>query len=174
MEDDPVRMELEKAIEKKIPVVTVLLDGVKQPGKADLPPSLSQLATTHPFELTTEFEAFREGISKLAKFLQKFPNRRPNESLQKAELCIKNGAPDWFQDTSTINVFANNKKIGEILANKATYRFPLEQGTYEVQFRRGLLYRSNKVTVNLRPGTSATISYTWKTIGGIKLETIEG
>lgn len=169
-QDDPVRLELEKAIEKKIPLVAVLLDDAKQPGEMDLPSSLANLATAPPFKLNTEFDEFQKGIRELATFLQKYSSRRPNESLQKAQLCFFNSAPGWLQDTSAINVIINDKKIGEILVNKSTYKFSLEQGTYNVQLRRGLIYRSNKLTVNLRPGSSTTISYVWNTFGGIEIE----
>jgi hypothetical protein len=170
MQDDPVRLELEKAIEKKIPLIAVLLDDVKQPAKNELPLSLASLATVPYFELNTDFDGFEKNVRELAKFLQKFPSRRPNESLQKAQLCFLNSAPGWLQNDSTINVMANDKKIGEVLANKSSYRFSLDQGTYNIQLRRGLIYRSNKLTVNLRPGSFTTISYVWNTFGKIEIK----
>jgi hypothetical protein len=169
-QDDPVRLELEKAIERKIPLVAVLLDDAKQPSSMDLPLSLAKLSTAPRFKLNTDFDEFQRGIGELAKFLQKLSSRRPNESLQRAQLCFFNSAPSWIQDTSDIKVIVNDKKIGEILANKSTYKFSLDQGTYNVQLRRGLIYRSNKLTVNLHPGSSTTISYEWNIFGRIEIK----
>ncbi|MBX7109009.1 MAG: TIR domain-containing protein [Chitinophagales bacterium] len=167
--DDPVRMELEKALEKKIPLVVVLLDKAQKPHKMDLPSSLVSLVNAEQFKLDTDFDAFKNGVHGLTKYLQKFPSRRPNESLQKAQLCFFNKAPGFLQSESNINVLVNGKKIGEILVNKLTYKFSLEQGKYEVQLRRGLIYSSNKLMLNLLPGSTATISYVWNSFGGIEI-----
>jgi TRAP-type transport system periplasmic protein len=41
---DPVRVELEGAIERKIPVIPVLIDGGRMPGEAELPDSLKEFS----------------------------------------------------------------------------------------------------------------------------------
>lgn len=171
--DDAVRLELGKAIENKIPLVVILLNNACQPGKKDLPVTVANLSDAPSFELNTDFDEFQNGVRKLVGYLRKFPSRRPDQSIQKAQLCFFNSAPSWLQDTSAINLFLNGKKTGEILANKTTYKFSLEQGTYNVQLQRGLLYKSNKLTINLLPGKSTTIAYTWNTFGGMKIEILK-
>ena len=45
--DDPrdfVRIELESALQRKLPVIPILIDHVKMPGESDLPSSLRRLA----------------------------------------------------------------------------------------------------------------------------------
>ncbi len=42
--NDPVRVELEGAIERKIPVIPVLIDGARMPSEAELPDSLKEFS----------------------------------------------------------------------------------------------------------------------------------
>ena len=41
---DPVRVELEGAIERRIPVIPVLIDGARMPSEAELPDSLKEFS----------------------------------------------------------------------------------------------------------------------------------
>jgi hypothetical protein len=50
--DDPVRREIECALERGIPVVPVLFDGAAMPGAADLPASLKPLAVRNAVSVT--------------------------------------------------------------------------------------------------------------------------
>jgi hypothetical protein len=168
--DDPVRLELEKAFEKKIPVVVVLLDNAKQPTKVDLPAGLALLATAPSFFLNMDFDGFQREVGELYKLLKRFPSRQSGKSVQKAQLCIVLANPGFFHGSSAIVVSANGKKIGNIVDNNLTYKFSLDPGTYEVQLQRGLIYRSNKLTVNLRAGMSTNLSYVWSTFGGMEIQ----
>jgi hypothetical protein len=52
--DDPrdfVRIEIESALERNLPVVPILIDHAMMPGEADLPPSLARLAYRHALNL---------------------------------------------------------------------------------------------------------------------------
>jgi formylglycine-generating enzyme required for sulfatase activity len=52
--DDPrdfLRMEIEAALERKLPVVPILIDRTRMPGEADLPPSLAPLAYRNAIDL---------------------------------------------------------------------------------------------------------------------------
>ncbi len=52
--DDPrdfVRIEIESALERNIPVVPILIDHSRMPGEADLPPSLAGLAYRNALDL---------------------------------------------------------------------------------------------------------------------------
>jgi hypothetical protein len=50
---DPVRNEIEAALERNLPLIPVLVDGAKMPGKADLPASLERLAFLNAPEVKT-------------------------------------------------------------------------------------------------------------------------
>jgi len=50
---DPVRDEIEAALERDLPLIPVLVDGAKMPGKADLPASLERLAFLNAPEVRT-------------------------------------------------------------------------------------------------------------------------
>jgi hypothetical protein len=41
---DHLRLEIEAALERRIPVIPVLVDGMEMPGEQELPPSLTRLA----------------------------------------------------------------------------------------------------------------------------------
>jgi formylglycine-generating enzyme required for sulfatase activity len=52
--DDPrdfVRIEIEAALERDLPVIPILIDRAEMPGEADLPPSLARLAYRNAIEL---------------------------------------------------------------------------------------------------------------------------
>jgi hypothetical protein len=44
---DHLRIEIETALERRIPVIPVLVDGVEMPTEEELPPSLARLAYHH-------------------------------------------------------------------------------------------------------------------------------
>ena len=48
---DFVRIELESALHRDIPVIPILIDHAMMPGEADLPPSLARLAFRHAIDL---------------------------------------------------------------------------------------------------------------------------
>jgi len=49
--DDPVRREIEHALERRIPLIPVLVEGEDMPSEAELPPSLAPLAYLHATRL---------------------------------------------------------------------------------------------------------------------------
>jgi hypothetical protein len=72
--DDPsdfVRIEIESALKRSIPVIPVLVDGVKMPSVKDLPPSIEQLAYRNATELRAgrdlhqHIEGLIEGLASL-------------------------------------------------------------------------------------------------------------
>jgi hypothetical protein len=52
-DDDPVRIEVASALKMNIPVLPVLLDGMRMPTKAQLPPDLQSLVTINAPELNS-------------------------------------------------------------------------------------------------------------------------
>ena len=52
--DDPrdfVRIEIESALEREIPVIPILIDHTRMPSQADLPPSLAELTYRNAIEV---------------------------------------------------------------------------------------------------------------------------
>src|SRR6516225_8231796 len=73
--DDPedwVRVEIERALARKIPVIPVLVAGATLPSKSDLPQSLQPLLDHHRATLTT-----RHGMAGLARDVADLTVRRP-------------------------------------------------------------------------------------------------
>jgi len=50
---DPVRVEIETALERKTPIIPVLVDGAKMPQSADLPPEFDNFAFLNAAEVAT-------------------------------------------------------------------------------------------------------------------------
>src|SRR5262249_34016142 len=48
---DFVRIEIESALERNLPVIPILIDRAEMPGEADLPPSLARLAYRNAMDL---------------------------------------------------------------------------------------------------------------------------
>jgi formylglycine-generating enzyme required for sulfatase activity len=77
--DDPrdfVRIELEAALERKLPVVPILIDRVRMPGEADLPPSLAALAYRHALDLD-QGRDFHHHVDRLINGIERLL-QRPN------------------------------------------------------------------------------------------------
>src|SRR6516165_7972501 len=73
--DDPedwVRVEIERALAQKIPVIPVLVAGATLPSKSDLPQSLQPLLDHHSATVTT-----RHGVAGLARDVADLTVRRP-------------------------------------------------------------------------------------------------
>jgi hypothetical protein len=73
--DDPedwVRVEIERALAQKIPVIPVLVAGATLPSKSDLPQSLQPLLDHHSATVTT-----RHGVAGLARDVADLTMRRP-------------------------------------------------------------------------------------------------
>jgi formylglycine-generating enzyme required for sulfatase activity len=77
---DFVRIEIEAALERDIPVIPILIDGVRMPGEADLPPSLARLAycAAIDVDLGQDFPHHVDRLIKGIEFhLQRSPARPP-------------------------------------------------------------------------------------------------
>jgi formylglycine-generating enzyme required for sulfatase activity len=73
--EDWVRLEIERALARKIPVIPVLVAGATLPSKSDLPPSLQPLLKHHGATLTTN--GFRYEMAGLARDVADLTVRRP-------------------------------------------------------------------------------------------------
>jgi hypothetical protein len=71
--DDPrdfVRIEVEAALERKLPVIPILIDRARMPGEADLPPSLVMLAYRNAIEVD-QGRDFHPHVDRLIKGIER-------------------------------------------------------------------------------------------------------
>jgi formylglycine-generating enzyme required for sulfatase activity len=71
--DDPrdfVRIEIEVALERKLPVVPILIDRTRMPGEADLPPSLASLAYRNAIDID-QGRDFHHHVDRLIKGIER-------------------------------------------------------------------------------------------------------
>jgi hypothetical protein len=61
---DPVRVEIETALENKVPIIPVLVDGAKMPNSTELPPAFGNFAYLNAAEVVTGRD-FRTQIARL-------------------------------------------------------------------------------------------------------------
>jgi hypothetical protein len=65
---DPVRIEIEAALNRKIPVIPVLVDGASMPAVAALPESLKVLTRLQPIELSAgSFDSEMAGLEETVR-----------------------------------------------------------------------------------------------------------
>jgi formylglycine-generating enzyme required for sulfatase activity len=75
--DDPrdlVRIEVEAALERDLPVIPILIDRATMPGEADLPPSLAPLAYRHAINVD-QGPDFHYQVDRLIKGIERFAPR---------------------------------------------------------------------------------------------------
>jgi formylglycine-generating enzyme required for sulfatase activity len=71
--DDPrdfVRIEIESALERDLPVIPILIDRTRMPGEADLPPSLARLAYRNGIEVD-QGRDFRHHVDRLIRGIER-------------------------------------------------------------------------------------------------------
>jgi hypothetical protein len=66
---DHLRIEIETALERHIPVIPVFVDGVEMPSEKELPPSLAQLAYHHGIEVRPDPD-FHNDADRLARGIE--------------------------------------------------------------------------------------------------------
>ena len=100
--EDWVRLEIERALARKIPVIPVLVAGATLPSKSDLPPSLQPLLKHQGATLTTN--GFRYEMAGLARDVAALTVRRPWGRMAAAASALilggyaahQFGAPVWW------------------------------------------------------------------------------
>lgn len=70
-----MRLEIEAAITRDIRIIPVLVEGVRMPGAADLPPSLAKLTRRQALDLSSRHFDF--DIQRLLKVLDKMIPKIP-------------------------------------------------------------------------------------------------
>ena len=75
--DDPrdfVRIELESALHRNLPVIPILIDHARMPGEADLPPSLARLAFRNAIDVD-QGRDFHPHVDRLIRGIEFLPSR---------------------------------------------------------------------------------------------------
>jgi TIR domain len=98
---DWVRFEIRTALERKIPVVPLLIDGTKMPKVSELPDDLRDFAFRQA--ATFDTEDFKHQIQRLIKSLDRLiadtMNKLPLSNLLSTEKLIENYTPpNWLKD----------------------------------------------------------------------------
>ena len=78
--DDPedwVRIEVEAALKRDLPVIPVLIDHTRMPSKADLPPSLARLARREALSVD-QGRGFHDDVGQLIKGIESYLGRVPS------------------------------------------------------------------------------------------------
>ena len=102
--DDPrdfVRIELESALHRNLPVIPILIDHARMPGEADLPPSLARLAFRNAIDVD-QGRDFHPHVDRLIRGIEfhfqrtKIPAARPSSQAQRGSPntpgCARTGA----------------------------------------------------------------------------------
>jgi hypothetical protein len=120
---DYVRLELEAALERKIPVVPVLVDGAKMPSERDLPKSLSPLVYRQAVELTNA--RWRDDVGRLLASLKTREQASRPEELRASKPSLKQlfptqQQPSPHQTMPPWEAFVMSHKIGDVVDGTVT------------------------------------------------------
>ena len=112
---DFVRIELESALKRNLPVIPILIDHARMPGEADLPTSLARLAFRNAIEvdLGRDFHPHVERLIKGIEFhiqLSKSPAASPPSQAHEAAPALPVAQePKQLRDVGPINAGQQNK-----------------------------------------------------------------
>jgi hypothetical protein len=106
--DDFVRLEIEAALKRKIPVIPVLVDGAKMPGQSELPESISGLADRQAVELSDA--RWAHDVGRLLEILRK----RSETTAKRKEAAARVRGVESMAD------FWSTHKPGGVVAGQVT------------------------------------------------------
>jgi hypothetical protein len=92
--EDPVRIEIESALQQRIPILPVLVLGAHMPPAQVLPPAIAQLSFLNAYELHDD-PLYQTEIQRLIQGIAYFIPLLPTESEPAAaagECCVRRGA----------------------------------------------------------------------------------
>jgi TIR domain len=96
-ESDWVRIEIETALEKKIPVIPLLIDRVRMPKANELPESLRNFAFRQAAEVDSGVD-FRTHMDRLIRAMDQYLQRRSERPTARTQ--APDAQPDWSQISS--------------------------------------------------------------------------
>lgn len=105
---DFVRLEIEAALKRKIPVIPVLVDGAKMPGQSELPESISGLADRQAVELSDA--RWAHDVGRLLEILRK----RAETTAKRKEAAARVRGVESMAD------FWSTHKPGGVVAGQVT------------------------------------------------------
>lgn len=129
--DDPVRIELEAALNHCVPVRLLLCEGAAFPASVILPPSLRKLSIAPAYVLKEV--AFDRCVAELMHELQCeiMPKQRSLRP-QSSQLLVVYADPGFWQSSTTIPIRLDGKIIGEFALGGGQGRFDIPPGRHRI------------------------------------------
>jgi len=166
--DDAVRLEIEEAIQRKIPLYCVMVDNASLPPGNALPPSLRTL-TSVPHAVLNE-GTFSDDVRKLRRKLMAEVRPKPRgRAAPTACLEVFHANPGFWTERSSFSVVLDGKSLGTVMANTPPHRFDIAPGKHRIQVRRGLR-RSDVVEFEVSAGARAHVDVTLALTGGLECQ----
>lgn len=134
--DDWIRIEIETALQREIPVVPILLDGTPLPQAGDLPPSLLPLIRRQAFEL--DQTSFRSDAKRLITAMDQVIQAKSRQSAKASE----KPAPAPVVQNRTWDLDLVDRSF-----NKLIFCLSSGQESHIITFRYGLV-RTETITVD--------------------------
>jgi len=118
---DPIRLELETALQLDIPIVPVLVDGAEMPTPSDLPKALKDLSFIHAASVDAGAD-FHPDMDRLAQQIDELSRKEtPGQSSQpealRSRVALDRGPPTPL--AASISAADPKESWGERLANRA-------------------------------------------------------
>jgi hypothetical protein len=154
--DDPVRVELRRAIAAGTPVYVGLLRGATQPRAttADIPEDLFPLAASTAFVLS--HRNFAGDVAAMVRRIRReVPDRPGSADVASATLRI---TPPPGRYIASLEVFVDRRSVGRFHLNTAGL-FRVPPGAHSLQVRAGWR-RSNTLRLSAEAGSTVDIRFT--------------
>jgi hypothetical protein len=135
---DAVRLELEAALEHRVPIHILLVEGAACPEARSLPRSLQGLAIAPAH--TLDGAVFDLDVARLVAHLQRkiVPKQRPGK-VHHSQLVVVFANPGFWTETSTISINLDGKLLGQFSLSGGIGNFEITPGRHSVNTGRGLL-----------------------------------
>jgi hypothetical protein len=114
--NDRVRIEIEAALNRKIRITPVLVDGASMPQPGDLPESLKALTHMRPIDLSSEH--FDADMKRLEEALHDLLSDIPKFTLPNSEPITQTALGDSFEWSSSSRIATKPKKAEKKSADK--------------------------------------------------------
>ena len=114
--NDRVRIEIEAALNRKIRITPVLVDGASMPQPGDLPESLKALTHMRPIDLSSEH--FDADMKRLEEALRDLLSDIPKFTLPNSEPIAQTALGDSFEWSSSSRIATKPKKAEKKSADK--------------------------------------------------------
>ena len=152
--DDPVRREIEAAIEAGVPIWCICVDNASRPNTAALPPSLHGFCSVTQVALNET--TFADDVHLLRDRLAEIKPKPGRAGSDSAILEVVFPRPGFMNDGSTYSVVVDGKSLGAVKSEKRSQRFDIRPGRHRMQVRRGLR-RSNAIEVQVTQGATVRL-----------------